>query len=383
MSRPDDETSLDAATLRALRDAGDLIPTSEAEVERAERALPELELPASLRGYRPHASDAAPKPRILHAKRAARVASHVAVAALGALAAGLAVYWSRPAPIVPATSAGGELVRSAKNTRTPRIPLVFQSRCERACCAGNECRAASESLRSCPSGARCIACGADYATGGPYRLRVGTVVPSAPGQLLLPLDAPLELCVSAPTSPAQCVPAIIDAGSEPWRLLKQVSTVQDLLSGLTVELRKRGDGKPLASWKQAVSPTPDVMCKGLAIQLSEVETGAAKKSEAEAPREKAEILARASVFVEQAHFVELSRSATVQPLLAEQTRFDVSGIQPHVYETSSAASARFALVLGPVDKSEADALRWQALDHGIEAKISHGFDFLGKPRPAP
>jgi hypothetical protein len=376
MSRPDDETPLDAATLRALRDAGELIPTNEAEVEQAERTLPELELPASLRRYEPREPHASSRVRHLASRRTARAASHLAVAALAALAAGLAVYWSRPTPVLPATSAGGELVASAKNTHTPRVPLVFQSRCERECCAGSECRAASESLRSCPSGARCIACGADYVTGGPYRLRIGTAVPSAAGQTLLPLDAPLELCVSAPTSPAQCVPAVIDAGNEPWRLLKQVSTVQDLLSGLTVELRKRGESAPLATWKQAVSPTPDVMCKGLAIQLSEAQRG-------EHSPEKAEVLARVSAFVEQAHFVELSRSATVPQLLAAQARFDVSGIQPHVYETSSQAGARFALVLGPVDKSEADALRWQALDHGVEAQISHGLDFLGKPRPTP
>jgi hypothetical protein len=365
----DDEATLDAAMLRALRDADDMLPISDAEVARAERALPDdLELPAALASYRAPSHHAPPRAerRRLPAPRW-RVASHVAVAALGALAAGLALQWSRPTPPAPVASAGGELVPTAKSKHAPRIPLVFKNRCERECCAGNECGAASEALKSCPSGARCIACGQDYAAGGPYRLRVGTVVPSESGQKLLPLEAPLELCISSPTSPAQCLPAIIESGADAWRLLKQVSTIQDLLSGLTVELRKRGEPAPLASWKHAVSPTPDVMCKGLAVQLNDA----------------TDVLARVSVFVEQAHFVELSRAAAVPVLLETQARFDVSGIAPHIYETSSPHAARFALVVGPVDKSEADALRWQALDHGIEAKISHGLDFLGKPRPLP
>jgi len=365
----DDEAPLDAAMLRALRDADDLLPTSQAEVARAESALPDaLELPAGLRGYRAPSHDAPPRSDLRRLpERRWRVASHVAVAALGALAAGLALHWSRPRPPAPVTSAGGELVPSTQSNHAPRIPLLFKNRCERECCAGNECRAASEALKSCPSGARCIACGQDYASGGPYRLRVGTVVPSESGQKLLPLEAPLELCISSPTSPAQCLPAIIESGADAWRMLKRATTIQDLLTGLTVELRKRGEPTALASWKHAVSPTPDVMCKGLAVQLNDP----------------TDLLARVSIFVEQAHFVELSRAAAVPVLLATQARFDVSGIAPHIYETSSPGAARFALVVGPVDKSEADTLRWQALDHGIEAKISHGLDYLGKPRPAP
>ena len=164
MSRPDDDRPLDAASERALRDADDLIPTTEAEVERAEAHLNEdLELPPGLRHYRGRAA-AVPAPR--------RVTSHVAVAALAALAAGTAVHFSKPAPVPPATSAGGELIPSAQPKKTSRVPLVFRSRCERECCAGSECRAASDALRACPSGARCIACGADYASGGAYRLRI-------------------------------------------------------------------------------------------------------------------------------------------------------------------------------------------------------------------
>lgn len=359
-SNDDDDWALDAATLKALRDGDQLIPTSEAEVARAERGLPrDLELPEGLRGYR------SPQPEPRRLRRVPGAVSHAAVAALAALAAGFAVYLARPVPEHPVGSAGGELLPTTKSAQAPRVPLVFRSRCESECCAGSECPSASENLRSCPSGARCIACGADYVAGGPYRLRVGTVVPSEAGQRLLPLEAPLELCVSAPTNPAQCIPALSENGGEAWRSLKQVSTVQDLLSGLSLELRKRGDATPLARWKHPVSPSHDVMCKGLAVQLSDG----------------TDVLGRVSVFVDQTHFVELLRAASVPPLLAMLARFDVSGIEPRIHETSGAAGRRFVLVLGPVDRSEADSLRWQALDHGIEAEVGHGLDFVGRPRP--
>src|SRR5687767_13540516 len=94
----DDEAPLDAAVHRALRDADDLLPISEAEVARAERALPDdVELPAALRSYRAPSHEAPP--------RAGRrrqtgwlAASHVAVAALGASAAGLTLHWVKPTP---------------------------------------------------------------------------------------------------------------------------------------------------------------------------------------------------------------------------------------------------------------------------------------------
>jgi hypothetical protein len=186
------------------------------------------------------------------------------------------------------------------------------------------------------------------------------------GQKVLPLDAPLELCVVGSASETHCLPALGEPQGDSWRLLKAVSPLQDLLMGLTVEVRKRGQSTPLASWKHAVSPTPDVMCKGLAIQLSDG----------------TETLGRLSVFVEPTHFVELARAAAVPDLLQLLRRFDVSGIRPRVYEASQAGAGRFALVLGPLDKADAEALRWQVLDHGLEATVSHGLDFVGNPRPA-
>jgi hypothetical protein len=264
------------------------------------------------------------------------------------------------------TSAGGELVRPSSSAPAARVSLAFRGRCERECCAGSGCLAAPEALKACPSGARCIGCSTDNVSGGPYRLRLGTLVPSEAGQQVLSPGTPLELCVVEADGDAQCLPALGEPNGDSWRLLKSTVPLQELLLGLHVQLRKRGEATPLASWKHPVPPTPDVLCKGLAIQLGDEK----------------QVLGRLSAFVEQTHFVELSRAAAVPPLLKTLARFDVSGIEPRVFETSRTGDARFALVFGPLDRADADALRWQVLDHGLEANVSHGLDFVGSARPA-
>jgi hypothetical protein len=365
MSRPDDDQSrLDDRTWRALKASDDLLPTSEAEVERAEATLPELELPTGLRSYRPRESAAS---RVTPLAHEPRLAGYALAAGLGALAAAAALAWLRPAGVTPVTSAGGELVRPSTSARAPAVPLVFRSRCERECCAGSACKSAPAALASCPSGISCVACMPDNVNGGPYRLRLGSMIPSEAGQKVLPLEAPLELCVVGSTSEAVCLPALGEPGGDAWRLLKAVSPLQDLLTGLTIELRKRGETAALASWKRAVSPTPELMCKGLAVALSDG----------------TETLGRLSVFIEPTHFVELGRAAAVPDLLKLLQRFDVSGLQPRLHETSQPGGKRFVLLLGPLEKSDAEALRWQVLDHGIEANVSLGLDFIGSARPAP
>lgn len=361
-SHPEDDAPLDDRTWRALKASDDLVPTSQAEVERAEATI-ELELPDRLRHYRAHeTAPSSVRPRPVRP----RYAGYAAAAGLGALAAAAALLLLHPPAAPPVTSAGGELVRPSASAHVSPVPLVFRSRCERQCCAGSSCKSAPTALSSCPSGIPCVACAPDNVNGGPYRLRFGTMIVSEAGQKVLPLDAPLELCVLAGASVAVCLPALGEPGGDAWRLLGTVSPLQDLLTGLTVELRKRGETSALASWKHAVSPTPDIMCKGLAIQLSD---GTAT-------------LGRLSAFVEPTHFVELGRAASMPELLKTSRRYDVSGIQPRIYEASQTGVGRFALVLGPLDKADAEALRWQVLDHGLEATISHGLDFVGAPRPA-
>lgn len=360
---PDDDSPLDAATWRALKANDELMPTSEAEVERAEAALPpELELPASLRSYRPRA-ERADNVRQLPARP--RFVGYALAMAVGAAAAVALSSWLRP-PVTPVTSAGGELVRASASAPPRAIPLAFHSRCDSECCAGSACKSAPPALAACPSGLSCVACAPDNVHGGPYRLRLGSMIVSEAGQKLLPLEAPLELCVVGSTGEATCLPALSEPERDAWRPLKSVSPLQDLLTGLTVELRKRGESAALASWKHAVSPTPDLMCKGLMIQLNIGN----------------EVVGRLSAFVEPTHFVELKRAASVPELLKAAQRFDVSGIQPRIFETAAPGPGRFALALGPLDKTDAEGLRWQVLDHGLEANVALGLDFVGSPRPA-
>ncbi|HVY30922.1 MAG TPA: hypothetical protein VHB79_30390 [Polyangiaceae bacterium] len=361
----DDERALQEVALRALRAGDELVPTSEAEVERAEGMLQrDSALPDDLRTYRtrrPRHGQAPNPPR-----RQLGVTGYAVATVVGALAAGTAVHWLEPQLPTSVTSAGSELVKQSASAKPRATPLSFQSNCEKSCCAGSACPSAAEGLRACPSGIRCASCAADNVNGGPYRLRLGSVIVTEQGQKLLPLSAPLELCVTGGAAGAVCVPALGEPGSDSWRLLPQVTPLQDLLTGPRVELRKRGDSTVLASWKHVVSPTAELLCRGLAVVLNN----------------EGETLGRLSVFIEPTHFVELSRAATVPSLLEMLTHYEIAGTEPRVYESSQAGARRFALVLGPFDKAEAEALRWQALDHGAEANVSLGLDFIGNPRPA-
>jgi hypothetical protein len=341
MSRTtDDDTPLDVATLRALGERDGFLPTTETEVGRAEATLPDdLELPEGLRSYRPRGETGKVVP--LERKRRPLLTHSLAVAA-GGLAAAAAFALLTPPPAPTVTSAGGELVRPSASAKSLRVPLVYESRCARECCAGADCKTASENMRACPSGVRCAGCAPDNVGGGPYRLRVGSVILTDVGRSLTSSEGPLDVCVRASASDTPCLPATGEPGGETWRSLKVVSPLQDLLTGLSVELRRHGDAVALAGWRRPVSPTADVLCKGLAVQLG---------------NEK-ETWARLSIFVEPTHFVELSRAAAVPDLLGRLNRFDVSGIEPRIF-----------------------ALRWQLLDHGVDTRVGHGLDFVGAARP--
>ncbi len=355
-----DDAPLDAALRRALRENDDLIPTSDAEVERAEAALEDdVQLPERLRSYR--------EPAPARAQRRPRAVGYVGAGFVGAAIAAAALLWLRQPDVPLVTSAGGELVppRPVTSASAPPVPLDARSRCERGCCAGSDCKTASASLSACPSGIRCASCATDNANGGPYRLRLGTVIPTEAGKHQLPLTTPLELCVAQTGAEASCVPALVEDGGEAWRQLPVVTPLQDLLVGLTLELRQHGVAQPLATWKRAVPPTPEVLCKGLVIQLSDGDVA----------------LGRMSAFIEPTHFVELARAASVPSLLHAARAFDITGTLPRVAESSRGDTARFVLTLGPFDKAEAETLRWQALSRGAEAKVGLGLDYVGAPHP--
>lgn len=367
--KPEDDAKLGELIHRALHESGDLVPTAEGEVERAEASLDDnLEIPERLQSYRPRreAIPSAPKPP----SRRRRFSTHAAAAALGALAASAVVYLTRPTRLVTVSGAGGDFVQGAANPSSsapPRVASIsFQSSCVRECCSGTDCPSAPPELKSCPSGIRCAPCTQDNANGGPFRLRLGSVIPSDAGRKVLPAGRSLDLCVVSSSGETTCVPAFGEPGNDTLRLLRTVTPMQDLLLGLHVELRKHGESAALASWSRVATPTPQVMCKGLVISFTN------------GP----ETLGHVSAFIELTHFVELARSRTVPDLLKTLDRLDVTGIDPRIYETSQPDALRFALVLGPLDKRDADALRWTALDHGFEADVVLGSDFVGSPRPA-
>ncbi len=142
-----------------------------------------------------------------------------------------------------------------------------------------------------------------------------------------------------PGSPAACLPALSTGTTdETWRLLGRISSAQDLLSGLRIEVRRQGEPAAPASWTHPVVASPEVLCKGLAVQL----------------RAGTEIAGRLSAFIEQTHFVELAREPTLPELTTRRSEFDFQGIEPRVYETSQ-TGRRFALVLGPLDRERAQA----------------------------
>jgi hypothetical protein len=350
-----DDSRLSEPTLRALREGDDLLPTTEAEVERAEALLSgDVSLPPGLRHYR--------------TREPAKRSNGLLAALGGAAAAAAALTWARPPAPLSVTSAGGELRRASAAAPPKPAPVVLtlHDSCDEACCAGSDCKTPGPGLNACPSGIRCASCAADNVNGGAYRLRLGAMIPTEAGQKLLPLTAPLELCVPAAGREASCVPALGEESGAVWRQLPVVTSLPELLSGLTLELRKRGDATPLASWKHAVWPTAELLCKGLAVPLGDG----------------TDTLGRLSIFVEPTHFVELARAADVPTLLEIARGVDVSGPQLRFFESSQAGAAHFALGIGPLDKTEAEALRWQALSGGMSAQIGLGLDYTGSAHPA-
>jgi hypothetical protein len=364
-SRDDKDADLERDVLRALRAGGELIPVSDEEVLAAERELEDadVELPEGLQRYRG-------EPRLTGGAvvRRGPWLGYAGATLLGAAAASLLLLSRWPERPADVTSAGRDLVAppSSSAPPDPRTLLSLQA-CSKDCCGGGDCPASPPALKACPSGQRCIACNAGQGD-GPFRLRLGAMVLSEAGERLLePARGTLLLCVTTPGADAICLPALSSGKTDDqWRLLDRVSSAQDLLSGLTVEVRREGEPLALAAWKHPVVAAPEVFCKGLAIQ----------------PRQGPDVVGRVSAFVEQTHFVELGRADSLAALKGRRGAFEFRGVTPRVYETSG-SGGRFVLVLGPLDKQRAQSLRWAALEGGHEASVEFGLDFVGAPRPLP
>jgi hypothetical protein len=377
-----DEEALEALVADGFASRGELPPTSEAEVERAESEGGEFEgeLPESLRAYVPRERPAldGPPPSSHSAKGASvhrlpsprrSYASHLLAAALGAAAAA-ALFLARS----PQKEPGGQIPSS----EPPALPkdaaaeekfvIAPVRRCS-PCCAGAECKDAPPDVKQCSSGRSCIACSIGDLLDSRYRVRVGALAATAAGKALLDSgnSQGFDICVRVGSSAFACGPAHAHGdGERQWTLLPLRPSAQDALAGIELELRYRGAQKPLGRWQSPVPINATVLCKGLFVK---------PKSDA------GDALGVVSVFLDDTHFVELMRSDKIEALVEYRRRFQLSDVSPKIFETSGAANRRFALVLGPIDRPSAERLRWAVLEKGGSARLAEGVDHVGDPRP--
>ena len=370
----------------ALGAKGELPPTTEEEVLRAEQAGVEWEgeLPESLAELRPPAAEAGATEPARAArgaelvsldearrKRGPSVGTHVLAAALGAAAAAALIIWRSP-PKTP--GAGTPTVESARVTADAAPPEKLALRpvrsCAKECCAGSACSAAKEGLESCSSGRTCIACSIESLAESRYRVRLGAFAPSEAGQALLKGGTgTLELCVRAGSSGLVCAPA--RSGSDKaaqWTVLPLTVSVQDAVAGVSIQVRWQGVSQPLAEWQGPVTLNATALCRGLFVKPI-----TAKK----------EPMGTLSVFLDDAHYVEVARAASSEALLAARDQLSLADVPARLVETTGRGDQRFALVLGPIDKPSAEQLRWMFLDKGRQAQVVLGDDYQGATRELP
>jgi hypothetical protein len=94
-----------------------------------------------------------------------------------------------------------------------------------------------------------------------------------------------------------------------------------------------------------------------------------------------ELLGVVSAFLDDTYYVELARRDDVDELVEARSRYAFEDVTPRIFETSKAGAERFALVVGPFDKSGAERLRWALLERKQQARVSVGEDFVGPPQP--
>lgn len=390
---------------RALRDQ--LLPTTEAEVARAEREGVEFEgeLPESLRELPwpagasmdvastaredeetpdsvgpdsafdpddvPESLDVVPISR--GRRKVAPWLTHVAAAALGAAAVATLVLGRGPTPTTPA-GAGSQQPSSAAPVDAAPAPertavIAPPPPCGDGCCAGAACKRATPDLAQCPSGRDCVACSLQDLATTRFRVRVGALAPANAGREGIdrsPAGA-LHLCVHAGASAEACVPVHpAGGGSEPWTQLPILISAQDLLSTLSLQVKPHAAGRAVAQWQSPVPVSATVLCKGLSVKL---------KTPGDA------VFGSVSLFLEDAHYVEAARSAGVAELDAVRARISAPHLAPKVFETRRGGDRHFALVYGPMGKGDAEKLRWQLLEAGIDARVTLGEDHEGDPRP--
>lgn len=375
MTRPedtkrDDERELEELLGEAFAHAGELPPTTEDEVERAEREGVEHtgELPESLRELSP----ARPPARVVRLdderRRRFPWLSHLAAAAVGAAAAAALVsIWKHERE--PVRGAASSEPPAPRQDAAPRQKIAVGPvrGCTSPCCAGSECAAASGELRECSSGRRCVGCTLEQLADERYRIRLSSLAPGdAARQLLERGGTALELCVQVGSSDTTCVPAHASAdGQEQWSTLPLVASAQDLLAGFVLEVRARGAAKPLARWHSPVRINPTLLCKGLFVKPK---------------TDKGETFGVVSAFLDDTHYVEIARSDNLVRLEERGEALKLADVTPRISETTAKGRDRFVLAIGPLSKREAEMLRWELLRQGQEARLGIGQDLVGAPR---
>lgn len=372
--KKDPEERVEDLLADAFASKRELFPTTEAEVRRAEEEELEHEgeLPPSLQSWKP---PKATKVVTLAAEKRRRSAwvTHGLAALLGAAAAAAVLFLARRPPVQSGGTVPTSEPRPPKADAAPaeeRVALPAVATCAAGCCAGERCSAAKAELSSCSSGRKCIACSSEELAASRYRIRLGSFAPTAAGAkaVVAAGGGGLELCVRVGSSEPACVPAHANSDrTEQWSLLPTVASAQDLLAGFVLQVRAKAQpGKAIAEWQSPVQVNPTVLCRGLSLRPKTA---------------KDEALGVVSVFLEDAHYVELGRAGTVALLLALKSRVAPSDVPAKLFETRGLADQKFSLVLGPVDKPTADRLRWAALERGLEARLTIGEDHVGEPKP--
>jgi hypothetical protein len=379
MSDERDEDRTEALAHRALRKAGELIPTTEAEVLRAEAELGDApELPESLREFR-EASREEKGSNVRELPRRSgptwNAVSRVVLVAAAFVLLAVGIWQLRRAPQVdPNTLVGGadeELrpVPSVEKAKPLRLPAIHTS--NDRCCGGSSCAEAPADAKTCSSGRQWVVCDDGFSTQSRYRIRLGILAPRETA-LKEAKVSEWDLCVSVGGAPASCV-SEQDPGGESrlWNVLPPVVSAQDLRAGVTLEVRAKGKPTMLASWSMPVSVDSGVLCRGLSMNPSWDPYGKGDRV----------VFGAVSAFLDDAHYVELGRSERVAELRELGRRIEPSDVKPQVFETKAAGTQHFVYTVGPLDWKAAERVRWALLDGGERPVLTFGADYVGRARP--
>lgn len=325
---------LDEVVARALVKRGELIPTTTEEV--LETAPYEGELPRSLERYR-SSPPAAPRPR-----ERWWLLPYAGAVAVAAAAAALLIV-GQDGEEIHGEHLGAPSGGPAASVPASASPLAIPAEtCAGQCCAGASCKAAPSDMASCPTERTCIPCEGVDDGDRQYRLRMGNVASSS-GQSAAAM-AELDLCVSVgatPGSPWVCEPAYQPAATRPrGRFLAKASSVDQLVGGVSMELRPKGKSQVLAAWRSGIKVGPGSLCKGISVVLQ---------------NDKHEQIGTLSMFLERTYYVELARRDDRAALdnVASTIAF---GERVPRFLTASGGVGWHVLALGPFDKPEADDL---------------------------